>query len=472
MPALVASDGLPPVLVSHARGLIRTPPHMADRGLTARGMDIVGQGGAMAKKQEIRIVGFDCAEEEHRAALLNGKGELAKELVVTNRRDLVEEALAKLLLLIPDEAKLVVVLESRRSHGRIVGEVAEQLGCEVWVVNSIALNHYRAVEGQPHKTDQWDAYLAARMAYHQRLGCRVAAERTEEERVLSRLSRLQQQVTATRVQHVARLRAILLELAPEVLHKSWSGPRPNSKAMVYLLQRWPAFVGMEKARLATIEGILHKCRYGDRASGAARSLREMARRIKILGDERAVIALEVAHLLEQITACDRSLRELKEQIGERVKAHEIGVKLLEMPGIGVIVGGVIIGELLPVARLAGEGKCATYAGVTPTSRQTGKSRGSGHLARGVNKRLLHALYTSSVASIGHSAIDRTYYEKKVRGYAGHPKPTVAAFIALSRKRHEVIYKLMTTNERYNKEKLIASHLARLEKERQAAGRAA
>jgi len=426
----------------------------------------------MAKKQEIRIVGFDCAEEEHRAALLNGKGELAKELVVTNRRDLVEEALAKLLLLIPDEAKLVVVLESRRSHGRIVGEVAERLGCEVWVVNSIALNHYRAVEGQPHKTDRWDAYLAARMAYHQRLGCRVAAERTEEERVLSRLTRLRKQVTETRTQHVARLRAVLLELAPEVLHKSWDGPKPGSKAMVYLLQRWPAFVGMEKARLTTIEGILHRCRYGDRASGAAKSLREMARRIAIAGDERTVIALEIAHLVEAITICNRSLRELKVQIGDRVKAHKIGAKLLEMPGVDVIIGGAIIGELLPVARLASEGKCATYAGVTPTSRQTGKSKGSGHLARGVNKHLLRALYISSVASIKHSAIDRTYYEKKVRGYSGHPKPTVAAFIALSRKRHEVIYKLLTTDERYDKEKLIASHLARLDKERQAAGRAA
>jgi len=115
---------------------------------------------------------------------------------------------------------------------------------------------------------------------------------------------------------------------------------------------------------------------------------------------------------------------------------------------------------------------ATYAGVTPLSRQTGKFSGTGRLARGVNKRLLHALYTSSVASIKHSAVDRAYYEKKVRDYSGHRKPTVAAFIALSRKRHEVIYKLMTTNERYDKEKLISSHLARLEKARQATARAA
>ena len=90
------------------------------------------------------------------------------------------------------------------------------------------------------------------------------------------------------------------------------------------------------------------------------------------------------------------------------------------------------------------------------------------MAQGVNKRVLRALYTSSVVAIKHSAIDRAYYQKKVRDYAGHPKPHVAAFIALSRQRHRVVYKLMTTDARYDKEVLIASHLERIEKQREVA----
>jgi hypothetical protein len=53
----------------------------------------------------------------------------------------------------------------------------------------------------------------------------------------------------------------------------------------------------------------------------------------------------------------------------------------------------------------------------------------------------------------------------VQDYAGHKKPHVAAFIALSRQRHKVIFKLLTTDARCDKEKLIASHLARLEEAR-------
>ena len=116
-------------------------------------------------------------------------------------------------------------------------------------------------------------------------------------------------------------------------------------------------------------------------------------------------------------------------------------------------------------RTSTEPKSATYAGVTPLSRKSGKSLNNDKLAQGINPRVLYALYVSSVVAIKHSAIDRAYYQKKLRGYAGHPKPHVAAFIALSRQRHKLVFKLMTTDARYDKEVLIAAHLGRLEQER-------
>ncbi len=70
-----------------------------------------------------------------------------------------------------------------------------------------------------------------------------------------------------------------------------------------------------------------------------------------------------------------------------------------------------------------------------------------------------------MVAVNNSAVDRAYYNKKPRDYAGHPKPHVAAFIALSCQRHKLIHKLMTTNARYDKEILIATHLARLEQDR-------
>jgi len=420
------------------------------------------------KDPEIRVVGFDCAEDEHVAVLLDEHGAFESRGSVVNRRDHVEAAVAQLMLKIGPNVQLVVVVESKRSHGRVVAEVAKKLGCEVWQANTVALNHFRDLEGQPRKDDEWDAYLGARMVYLRMGGCRVAIETTEEERALSRLTRTYSRTTDDRKRQVARLRSVLLELAPETLHAEWEGPQPGSKAMLYLLERWPGFEGLEKAQLRSIEKILHTCRYGSKAAHVAKLIRDMARRIDIAAEERSAFTLEISFLVRQIRICNESAGQVYAEISRRVKHHPVGQKLLEMPGIGPVIAGVLVSELLPVARTSTEPKCATYSGVTPLGRKSGKSLDKDRLTQGVNKRVLHALYTSSVVAVKNSAMDRTYFHKKLRDYAGHPKPHVAAFIALSRQRHKVIHKLVTTDARYDKEALIGRHLGRIEQVRAAA----
>ena len=210
-------------------------------------------------KESVRIVGFDCAEDEHFAVLLDASGEFDQRLGVVNERGQVQDAIAELLLKVGPDSQLVVVVESKRPHGRIVADVATELDCELWQVNTVALNHFRDLEGQPRKDDEWDAYLAARMVYLRMGGCREAIETSEEERSLSRLTRVHSRVTEDRKRYVARLRAVLLELAPVMLHAKWDGPRPDSKAMLYLLERWPGFDGLERAQLRSIEKILGQC---------------------------------------------------------------------------------------------------------------------------------------------------------------------------------------------------------------------
>jgi transposase len=303
------------------------------------------------------------------------------------------------------------------------------------------------------------------MAHMKMRGARDVIETTEDERALSRLTRTHSRLVEDRTQHVARLRAVLLELVPEMLHRSWKGPKPNSKAMLYLLERWPGFEGLERAQLRSIEGILRRCRYGSRAAEAAELIKKVARGISIVGEERSALTLELDLLVRQIRFCSESLAEVDAKIARRVEQSPVGKRLLEMQGNGPVITGILISELLPVARTSTEAQCATFSGVTPLARRSGKSLNNDKLIQGSNKRVLTALYTSAVAAVQCSAIDRAYYQKKLRDYAGHPKPHVAAFIALARQRHKLIYKLMTTDTRFDKEILVASHLDRIEQNR-------
>jgi len=361
-----------------------------------------------------RIVGFDCGEDGHSAVLLDAAGKFETKFGVVNERNQIQELLAELILVIGPEAELVVVVESKRSHGRIVSDVAVELGCDLRQVNTVALNHYRDLEGQPRKDDDWDAYLAARMVFLEMGGTRKAIVTTEEERTLSRLTRTHSRLVEDRKRHVARLRAVLLELAPEMLHSSWEGPKPGSKAMLYLLERWPGFEGLERAQLRSVEKILRRCRYGPRADKVAKLVRKVARGISFADEERHAITFELDLLARQIRFCNESVDRVFAEIADRVERHPVGEKLLEMHGNGPVITGVLVSELLPVACTSTEPKCATYAGVTPLSRKSGKSLDNDRLIQGANQRVLHALYTSSVVAIKNSAIERAYSQKKLR----------------------------------------------------------
>jgi hypothetical protein len=61
----------------------------------------------------LRVVGFDCAEEEHVAVLLGLEGEQERQLTVQNRGDRIQECLAKVILAAGAEAMAVVVVESK-----------------------------------------------------------------------------------------------------------------------------------------------------------------------------------------------------------------------------------------------------------------------------------------------------------------------------------------------------------------------
>ena len=51
-----------------------------------------------------RVVGFDCAEEEHVAVLLDEEGEVEQRFKVVNRRDRIQECLARLILTLGNRA--------------------------------------------------------------------------------------------------------------------------------------------------------------------------------------------------------------------------------------------------------------------------------------------------------------------------------------------------------------------------------
>jgi len=414
----------------------------------------------MGEKVE-RYVGFDTAQERHEAVLLSSDGAEEIRVKCKNRRQAIEDVFGKLLVRLAPNERLVVVLEAPRAHGRLVFAVAAIFGCTVIQVNTVALNHFRDCEGQPKKDDHWDAFLAGRMAFVNMKGCRVVSDPKPEERMLCRLTRTRAKQLQQRVAAINQLRAIMLELAPIVLDGEWDGPDLDSVAMRKVLKKYPGFVGLKRARKSTLEGILSSCRYRrDTREKTILALLRLEDEIMIPDDERSVVSTEIELLIEQVKFNELAISKLENQIQLLVNQNPICIRLMEMPGVGLITAAVLVGELLPVMRNVTEASSATYSGLTPLSRKSGKSLNRSRLGRGSNKHILSAFFMSCVQALQWSALDRAYYDKKRADYQGHPRPHTAAILALARQRHKVIYNIMVNGARYDKELLIASHLER------------
>jgi len=401
-----------------------------------------------------RWLGIDAGEGFHELVLLDEMGKKARSRQVANRAELIEVALRELVQSAGGEVE--VMLESRRSVGFVVTEVALKMGLDVWTAGTHALEEFRGLEGQPRKSDLRDAYLLARVGYLGLGMARPVLEIKADEQELGRLARWRQRLSEDHMRLMSRVRCCLLELSPALV--SPQAPKWSSQRVRSVLARWPALIGLERARLSTLERQLAGGRLANR-SAEAQFLQQASREVMMGETERQVVAQELTCLLGQLKLQEVSIAAVDRQLKALVAAHGIAAKLLEMPGIGSFSAAVLVGELLPLVRHASEAQAATYSGVTPVCRSSGKQNHS-HLARRTNKRLLRVQFLMALASIKNSAIDRAYYQRKRKDFEGHPKPHVKATLALARQRFKLIYKLLTTEERYNKETLISSHLER------------
>ena len=99
------------------------------------------------KDPGFQVVGFDCSEEEHVAVLLDEAGEQEWQVKTVNQRDRIQECLARLILAAGESSRLVVVVESKRAHGRLVVEESLKLGCEV--MQALVAGHAARVQVLP-----------------------------------------------------------------------------------------------------------------------------------------------------------------------------------------------------------------------------------------------------------------------------------------------------------------------------------
>ena len=143
-------------------------------------------------------------------------------------------------------------------------------------------------------------------------------------------------------------------------------------------------------------------------------------------------------------ACSNYAGHIAEQVEQLVLAHPLYLVLTSMPGVGLRTAAVIIAELSGKT-FKNAAALASYAGLAPTTRQSGTSIRSERVSHSGNKRLKRALFLSAFATIRSDAISRAYYERKRSQGKRHNQ----AIIALAHRRLNVLYAMIRDGSLYD-----------------------
>lgn len=253
--------------------------------------------------------------------------------------------------------------------------------------------------------------------------------------------------------HAKRLRQIAAstyksdEVDAELLarmHLAGLIPAVHAKALEQrewmTLVRHRAGLARQRTRLANqIHGQLHQV--GLRVArgrlltrGGVRWLREEA--WPKLGREQRRLVRTHLELIQTLTA---RVRALDRRIG-RVARELPAARLLEtVPGIGPYRALLILAEVEPITRFARPAQLVAYAGLAPTTRQSGMRLRHGPIPAGANRWLRGALVQAVVTHVGaapESWLSRYYAQQKER--LGWPVARVAAARKLCRAVHAML----------------------------------
>src|SRR5271170_5447175 len=378
----------------------------------------------------MRFAGIDIGAERHMVAVLDEQGE-----VLCRSSPFGEDAsgYARLFELLGPSADCLVALEATGHYWRnlFVALIAKDYA--VAVLNPLRTARFAEEELRRTKTDAIDALGIARFAQQKRpRTTQLPDAPTEELRELERLRERLAEDFASRLRQLHR--AVNLGF-PEFTRYVRT---LESQLATTILSRYPtaaSFRGLSVKKLARIvyDGS-HKI-----GEDLARALIEAAE--KSVGSYHSEpYRLRIKYLCEDLELLRRRLKDLARDIECKLDDHEVGKLLTTIDGVGPLTAACLIAELGDPARFRSAGAIASYVGVVPRLRQSGKKRFSGSptIPFG-NARLRKALWMVVLNAVRCNPWLRQYYQR-LRA-AG--KPGKVAVIAAMRKLLAAVWSVAT-----------------------------
>ncbi len=392
----------------------------------------------MATPEQVNVwVGLDVGKEEHFAEVLDDAGD--RLFAVSLRND--QSALEAVLERAAEHGIAALAIDQPGSIAQLALAVARQRQVPVAYIPGLVMRRAADLYPGEAKTDRRDAYVIADTARTRRK--QVHWLDAESDDLLERLRVLNGfdiDLAADQTRLTNRLRDALSSVSPAL--EQAVGSRVGHAGVRDLLAKYPTLTALRAAGNARIVKTL-KARSPRLAAKAAAEIHTALAAQTVTVPAEATIGRVVAELAAELDRVFARRDKLAGEIEEAFLAHPLGRVLRTLPGVGPRTGSRILAEIGDGSRFATGDKLASYAGLAPVTRQSGKSINGESKSRRGNHRLKNAMFLAAFASL-RSPDSKTFYDRKrVEG-----KRHNAALICLARRRCNVILAMLATQTPY------------------------
>jgi transposase len=189
--------------------------------------------------------------------------------------------------------------------------------------------------------------------------------------------------------------------------------------------------------------LLRKASHGRFGEAKAHEIRNAAQTSFGITIGTATFSMQLRQLLEMIELLERQLADLEEKISKYL--HAMNTCITSCPGVGDVLGAIILGEIGDIARFPEPKKLVAFVGVDPSVRQSGEFTGTqNRISKRGSPHLRRAIWLAATVAAFHDPVLAAFYQKK-RAQGKHHS---AAIGAVARKLTLIIYAVLRDNKPY------------------------
>lgn len=383
------------------------------------------------------FLGLDVGKTEHWACAIT-----MNQKVVWNKALPNDEAkLIDMYRSLQEHGSLLVVVDQPATIGALAVAVAQHMGIPVAYLPGLTMRRIADLYPGDAKTDEKDAFIIADAARSLPHTLRELTQADTDEATLGMLTGFDLDLSRQVNQVSNRIRGLFTQIHPAL--EKVLGSRLEHDAILEVLITWTTPDKLRKAGRARIDAKLKKHGARRHSAWTEEILVALARQtVTVTGTEAAGIV--IPHLARQLISLHAQRADVAREVEGIVVNHPLYLVLTSMPGIGLRTCAVIIAELSGKT-FTSAAALASYAGLAPTTRQSGTSIKSERVSHSGNKRLKRALFLSAFAVIRTDPTSRAYYNRKRNQGKRHNQ----AIIALAHRRLTVLYAMLRDNTLYD-----------------------